>query len=76
LHEAAAGGNVEIVKLLLDRGANVNVQMPEYRYVQRTESGYVRRAGYGYGSTPLHLALLSGHTEIGKLLLEWGARVN
>lgn len=60
LHYAAKYGRVEISKLLLDEGAEVN-----------PESGN-RAVRY----TPLSLAVRNGHTDIVKLLLSQGALPN
>jgi ankyrin repeat protein len=58
---AARGGHLEIVKLLLDQGADVNPQ--------------VERGGW-FGATPLEAAAALGHVEVMRLLIERGADVN
>jgi uncharacterized protein len=60
LKNAAAGGNIEIVKLLLDHGADPNLP----------EEGI---APHGHA---LYSAVYNGHYEIAKLLLEHGAYPN
>jgi RNA polymerase sigma factor (sigma-70 family) len=60
LKNAAIGGNIEIVKLLLDYGADPNLP----------EEGI---APHGHA---LHTAVCRGHIEIVKLLLEHGAYPN
>jgi ankyrin repeat protein len=60
LKNAAAGGHMEIVKLLLERGANPNLP----------EEGI---APHGHA---LYAAVYHGHLEIAKLLLERGAYPN
>jgi ankyrin repeat protein len=63
LHWAAKGGYTDIVRLLLTKGAHVNVKRNE-------EDGIIT------GQTPLHLAAEGGHTETARLLIEHGAEVN
>jgi len=57
IKNAAIGGHIEIVKLLLERGADPN--LPEEGIAPRGHA--------------LHSAVVYGHTEIVKLLLEHGA---
>ena len=60
LHAAAEYGHTEIVKILLEHGANVNAVLLEEVI----------------HNTPLHKAAQYGHLEIMKLLLENGADIN
>ena len=60
LRNAAAGGHIEIVRLLLDNGADPNLP----------EEGIARR---GHA---LHMAVCNGHREIVELLLSRGALPN
>jgi ankyrin repeat protein len=60
LRNAAAGGHIKIVKLLLERGADPN--LPEEGIAPRGHA--------------LHSAVCRGHVEIVKLLLEHGAYPN
>ncbi len=60
IKNAAIGGHIEIVKLLLERGADPN--LPEEGIAPRGHA--------------LHSAVVNGHIEIVKLLLEHGAYPN
>ncbi|HZF41484.1 MAG TPA: sigma-70 family RNA polymerase sigma factor [Blastocatellia bacterium] len=60
LRNAAAGGHIEIIKLLLEHGADPN--LPEEHIAPRGHA--------------LHSAVCNGHIEIVKLLLEHGAYPN
>jgi ankyrin repeat protein len=62
LHGAAIEGHVDVCKLLLAAGANVNTQ-------GRVNSCEVE-------CTPLHTAAKYGHVEVCELLLAAGADVN
>jgi len=61
LHRAAANGNVDIVKLLIEKKADVNTKMPSGRHK---------------GATPLFDAARSGSAEVVRLLLAGGAVVD
>ena len=67
LHLAVQYGHTELVRFLLDQGADINARARG-------------AAGYGEsgvpGSTPLHVAASSGRAEIAMLLLERGAHVH
>lgn len=58
VHEAARNGHLEMMKVMLEKGVDVNITMDE-----PAESG----------NTPLHVACIYGHGEIVKLLEENGA---
>ncbi len=62
LHFACYHGTIEIVRILLDAGADVNAQP--------------KKIGTNYHGTPLHNAASGGRADIAKLLLEHGAAVN
>jgi len=61
LHIAAMKGNADIVKMLLDKGANPNAAVI---------------SGSEKGSTPLMVAVAGGYLETTKLLVDKGADVN
>jgi hypothetical protein len=65
LHNAVSEKNIEIVKLLIERGANVNAQARSLGKEYWTE-----------GWTPLHFALNYGYFQIAKVLLANGADPN
>ncbi len=60
LHMAAWNGKVEIVRMLIDAGADVNAQDDE----EDTKC------------TPLHYAAFNGHEEIVRMLIDAGANLN
>ena len=61
---AASRGYAEIVRTLIDRGANLNVECEEL------DSDIPMKL------TPLHVAALNGRLEVARVLLEYGANVN
>lgn len=89
LHVAAAGGNVDVITLLLDSGARLD-RTPQYEpnslavAANRGNQAAVNiliKAGANLnptngGSPPLHLAVLRGHAEIVAILIQAGADVN
>jgi ankyrin repeat protein len=84
LRFAVSKGNVEMVKLLLEKGANVNGETVDgtsplllaihYGHVEVVKVLLAYRARYG--RSVLRWAALSGHVEILKLFLEKGAIVD
>jgi hypothetical protein len=58
---AAQHGQVEIVRMLLDAGEDPNRYNPQGNHAH---------------STPLHQAVLAGHDQVVRLLVERGARLN
>lgn len=88
LHAVSAGGHLEITKLLLKRGAKVNVQIGRGWTIfgKAIIKGDLKEAEYllnhkwrdliAEGETPLHIASRAGHLEIVKLLIENGASLN
>jgi len=65
LYIASSRGYAEIVRTLLDRGANLNAVCDDY------QDGFD-----GVELTPLHVASLHGKLEVARVLLEYGANVN
>lgn len=62
LHYAAEKGNISIIELLVDHGADVNSSFESSRM--------------HYGSTVLYLAATGGHSKVVKFLVDNGANVN
>ncbi len=90
IHDAAKGGDIEKIKLLISNGANLETQTDYYKYTplhlaaQWDRTSVVKvliNAGANIEAqdlgknTPLILASKKGHTEIVKLLLHAGANL-
>ncbi len=91
IHEAAALGNIEVVKQFLDSGTDVNVKDKTGGTPLDEAAGWGRKdivelliskganvnAKFdGDGSTPLHLSAWKGHFEASELLITADADVN
>lgn len=90
LHYAAALGNEEVVKLLLERGANIDAgssagDTPLHwaAYSDRIlivglliDKGARIDAVNPNGVTPLHMAASAGHVNAAELLIDRGANIN
>ncbi|KZT10590.1 uncharacterized protein LAESUDRAFT_720925 [Laetiporus sulphureus 93-53] len=73
LHVACSGGNDMVVRLLIDRGADVNAPRLPRRYSsEKSRDGSQPIVGTS-GSTPLHFACANGHLSIVLILLMHGA---
>ena len=90
LHEAVDDGHAEIVKVLIDAGADLNNQRfdgrtPLHMAVSRNSinivkalldaRAYIDHVDYNY-ITPLHIAVSLGHRDIVELLLSEGASLH
>jgi len=88
LHTALGGGNVKVVKLLIDNGADINVknimgtplQMAiNYKKIETVEllieSG-AKLQEFSFGNTELHLSAIKGCAELVPLLVNYGIDVD
>ncbi|KAF8608526.1 ankyrin, partial [Ceratobasidium sp. AG-I] len=79
IHAAASGGNVRVVLMLIDAGADVNIG----RLSRKLGAGGGKSAGAAAGathigtggSTALHFAAANGHVDVLTLLLRCGADI-
>ncbi len=69
LMAAAQRGHKEIVELLLDKGANVNLKVAFERTLGKQKIKISN-------ATPMYVASASGQTEVAELLISKGGRVN
>ncbi|KAI9765621.1 MAG: hypothetical protein M1839_005415 [Geoglossum umbratile] len=91
LHEAAWGGHTEVVKLLIEKGADINIgssyKAPHTPLHTAAEEGHYKvvelllhkGADVNAGAprhTPLHKAAAKGRSAVANLLLENGADIN
>ncbi|KAI1120636.1 hypothetical protein F5Y10DRAFT_289506 [Nemania abortiva] len=74
LHFAASNGHLELVRLLLLSGANVNAV--GYRKISRRTPRGNSRGNYNAGWTPLHSSVAAKNLEISQVLIDHGADVN
>jgi len=73
LHAAASRDDIELIKLLLQKGADIEAQWVNDRRIDRFISASQRD---NKGVTPLHVAMLRNNMPIVELLLDHGADIN
>ena len=90
LHIAAVNGNDDVVRVLLERGADINARTstqrtPLHIAVEKWHDEVVRmllergadvNARNMWQATPLHIAAFHGDDEVARMLLERGADIN
>lgn len=69
---AAERGDVEIIKLMVEKGCDVNVEADPISLTGSTGLGFVNMGGL----TPLNIAILFGQKDIAYYLLDNGANLN
>ena len=74
LYVASRGGHVEIVKLLTQRKANVNICKLVYLTIVLDSSNVLSALQNGY--SPVCAASEKGHTEVVDLLINRGADIH
>ena len=72
LHKAAEKGDIETVKLLIQKGAEINLKNKDGWVYFKIIKNYINIIK----QTPLHIAVYNGHIEIVKLLIEKGCDIN
>ncbi|XP_077997826.1 uncharacterized protein LOC144450940 [Glandiceps talaboti] len=89
VHEAAERGDADVIQVLVDNGADVNIRTPEWGYTalhRAAQYGHNEAAetllknkadtesrDYKHGVTPIHLAAVADHTETVNLLYHYDA---
>lgn len=73
IHVAVFRNNIEMVKLLLEKGANV-LQYSRFFQLERNRENIPFFAGFDEGQTPIHVAADYGRVECLELLLDAGAK--
>ena len=74
LQAAAKGNNIEVVQILLDAGANVNV--PAGQEFEIAAKKAIRTARYDNLVSPIQYAASQNNTEMVQMLLDLGAQVD
>lgn len=74
LHYAVENNNLELVKLLVEHGADINTKIVKNKHSPfYMPSGKYNRRKYNFINTPLHHACLYRKLEIANFLLQNGA---
>ena len=77
LYFALVGGHPEVVRLLLDRGADLHLTSERNKFTplhSASDGGHLEIASlHLHEDTPLHWASYMGHLEVARLLLDRGA---
>jgi ankyrin repeat protein len=74
LHNASINNHLEVVKFLLEQGADVNT-IGMYPHRSSRSTSYISTVGDN-NQTALHMASAYNHIEVVKFLVEKGADVN
>ncbi|MCF8277935.1 MAG: ankyrin repeat domain-containing protein [Flavobacteriales bacterium] len=73
---AAEFADVELMQMILDKKPNIDVSVETIALGVTMDSNYGGNVTFGGdGYTPLIIAIMSGHTDVAKLLLDAGASV-
>lgn len=79
LHWAAASGSLELARVLIQSGADVNAKAPSYGQASNVVTGpKIHGADHPdeEGETPLHVAAAAGRADVIELLLDNRASIN
>ncbi|KAN0138146.1 Ankyrin repeat-containing domain protein, partial [Lactarius tabidus] len=79
LHLAVVGAHLEVIRMLLERKAKGNLGIFWLLLAQGADAfkfASGRSVRDNNGNTPLHLAVIGGHLEVARMLLECKADVN
>ena len=74
---AAEKGRLEVVKLLVTAGANVNIANMYEPHPTALSPPFIPNASrHRHGCSPLHFAAINGHLEVAQQLMNAGADTN